>query len=106
MFNSKPILRIAFFFFLLLAVKTGGDWLQECLSSSDKEQEWVLDLEREQENKETRSAEVNAAEEFFERSGTIQFFHLSFSAMAVPSEPTDRLPRVYMDTNTPPPNFC
>lgn len=106
MLHNKTILRIAFFLFLLLAVKTGGDWLRECLASADAEQEWVLDLEREQENKENKSAEVNGAEEFFERSSAIQFLHLSVSAGAVPTEPTDRLPCVYIDTNTPPPNFC
>lgn len=104
--DSKLILRIAFFLFLLLAVKTGGDWLRDCLHSADAEQEWVLDLEREQDNKENRSAEGNAAEEFFERSGTIQFLHLSISPSTVPSELTGRLPRVFIDTNTPPPNFC
>ncbi|MCR6719917.1 MAG: hypothetical protein NVV59_06370 [Chitinophagaceae bacterium] len=94
---------------LFLFVLTGKSLAAACqvFSAVDQEaeSEWVIDLEREQENRENRSVETSPFEEVIERTGFLQYQFFAPSTMDNFPNKSTALADVFIDNITPPPNF-
>lgn len=105
MTRTKQLTGIAFCLLLLLVFRVAGEAMLSLSSGTETSSEWLIDLDREQDNRENRSAENNLHEEIFEHSVNIHFQHFAPICKTPAAEPARPLPFVVIDTSTPPPNF-
>jgi hypothetical protein len=101
MLRRKTLIFVALLFLLAFAGKSMG-WSFSQIFQSSIQTELIADLETEQEN---RLNESSPLEEVFESGHTLQFFIQLPAEKSVLHGYAGDLPVVFIDKNTPPPNF-
>ncbi|MFN4314940.1 MAG: hypothetical protein ACK4E0_11635 [Chitinophagaceae bacterium] len=106
MIHTRHTILVALCLLALLLFRGLGELLPAMNMDNSAHAGWHMDLDCEQENRESRNAENNQAEELFERTTNISFEHFAPPITVPAQNGKTRLPLVVIDTNTPPPNFA
>lgn len=103
--RRSQLLAALLFLFVLTGKSLASTWQLFSAVDQQVESEWVIDLEREQENRENRSVETSPFEEVIERTGFLQYHFFAPRVMDKYSQKPAALTDVFIDNVTPPPNF-